>query len=148
MQKRLALSLRHPEVTKNPTKERDYGVHDKVGALSIRVADGLVHFQHDGGRERDGEHDRGVGQATGVGRKVLALDDRQQGHDPDVDEELGAADAGQHQPADQPGFVVRRQQHGDEHVKERGAHARRHEQRPPAVLVHGQRERHARHDYE
>jgi len=73
------------------------------------------------------------------------LDDRQQGHQSDIDEELGTADAGQQEPAGQAVGVIHRQYRGDKHVADRSAHARRYEQWSPAVSVHGQRERHARH---
>jgi len=51
----------------------------------------LVDRDHDCGRDRDGNHDGRVGQGPGVGREILALDDRQQGHEADVDEELDAS---------------------------------------------------------
>lgn len=149
LQERLALGLGHPQVAEHAAEQRGHRVADEVRALAVHLSDGLVQLEHDGGRERDGEHDRGVGQAPGVGREVLALDDGQQRHQPDVDEELGAAHAGQQQPAHPAALVRFHGQHdGNDHVAHGGAHARHHEQRPPPVLVHGERERQARGHYE
>lgn len=154
LQERFALSLRHPIIAEQSSEERGHRVYDKVSPFPVRVGDWLVYFQHDSGRERNGEYYRGVGYAAGVRREVLALDDGQQWHQPDVDEEFRAANTGQQQPADR---VVRgrvivlqlyRQQHGYEHVAQCGAHARCHEQRPSAALVHGEYERHACGNYE
>lgn len=94
LQERLALGLRHEVVAEQAAEKRDHGVADEVGALAVRLGHRLVCLQHDGGRERDGEHNGRVGQTARVRREVLALDDRHQRHQPDVDEELGAADAG------------------------------------------------------
>jgi len=135
LQERFALSLGHAEVAEQAAKEGDHRVPDEVGTLAVCVRHRLVDLQHDGGRERDGEHHRRVGEATGVRWKVLALDDGQHGHEPDVDEEFCAAHAGQQQPtvhvdrgpdAD-AASIVPRQQRGYKHVAQSGAHTRCHE---------------------
>lgn len=77
LQERFALSLRHPVIAEQSSKKRGHRVYDEVGPFPVRVGDRLVYFQHDGGRERDGEHNRGVGYAAGVRREVLALNDGQ-----------------------------------------------------------------------
>lgn len=147
LQERHALRFGHPEIAEKRPEKRDHGVPDKVGLFAERVRDGLVDFQHEGGRQRDGEHDHGVGQTAGVGREVLTLDYGHERYEPDVDEELGAADAGHHKIADAH-QVLHRQQDGQDHVTYERAHARHEEQRPPAVSVHGQGDRHARHNDE
>lgn len=70
-----AVRFRHPKVTEHGAQERNGGITDEVNALVIRVRHRLVRLQHHDGRERDGEYDRGVGQAARVRREVLALDD-------------------------------------------------------------------------
>lgn len=88
--KRFALCLGHVNINEHAAGERYGGEGGKVDGLSESVGHQLIGSDDDGGRQRDGEHDHGVGQGSGVGREVLALDDGQHGHDADVDEELRA----------------------------------------------------------
>jgi len=87
---RFALCLGHVQTTEQSAGQASDRVDDEVGGRAEGVGHRLVSGDHESGRDRDGHHDGRVGQGPGVGREVLALDDGQQGHEADVDEELGA----------------------------------------------------------
>jgi len=145
---RFALGLGHEQTTEQSAGQASDRVDDKVGGRAESVGHRLISGDHESGRDRDGHHDGRVGQGPGVGREVLALDDGQQGHESDVDEELGAGyGQEQWQPAAANDVPIP-EDDGHGRVTSGRAEARDDHQRPPTGPVHDQRERHGGQQYD